>query len=52
MDLEGLPVPLVVDEIRLAEGQLYASGIMRSSGRAGGTVAVERLIIGTAHPGG
>ena len=26
MDLEGLPVPLVVDEIRLAEGQLYAFG--------------------------
>jgi len=26
IDLGGLPVPLVVDEIRLAEGQLYAFG--------------------------
>ncbi|NLJ68371.1 MAG: DUF2993 domain-containing protein [Firmicutes bacterium] len=26
IDLAGLPVPLVVDEIRLAEGQLYAFG--------------------------
>ena len=26
IDLAGLPVPLVIDEIRLAEGQLYAFG--------------------------
>ena len=26
MDLAGLPVPLIIDEMRLEQGQLYAFG--------------------------